>query len=59
MNLILRHFWLLFLIVMLINVAIWRTRLAALVSARRASEEEVDGFIRGLAIAIIGYALVS
>lgn len=59
MNLILRHFWLLFLVVMLINVAIWRARLTALVSAGRASEEEVDRFIRGLAIAVIGYALVS
>jgi hypothetical protein len=58
-NLILRHFWLLFLVVMLINVAIWRTRLAALVSAGRASEDEVDGFIRGLVIAVVGFALAS
>jgi hypothetical protein len=56
-SLLLRHFWLVFLALMLLNIAIWRRRLQKLVAAGRASEAEVGGFLRGTTIGVIIFAL--
>lgn len=54
-----RHFWLLFLAVMLVNVAIWRRRLDAAVAAGQATREDVSGFLRGAAVALAVYSLAA
>lgn len=54
-----QHLWLLCLGVMLLNVAIWHVRLARLVSAGRASREEVSRFLRGVLVALTGYSLAA
>lgn len=54
---ILRHFWLVVLGVMLVNLVIWRQRLNAVVSAGQATREDARGFLRGVAIAIVVFTL--
>jgi hypothetical protein len=58
-NPLLQNFWLLFLGIMLVNVVIWRVRLAQLVTDGRASQEEVARFLRGAVVAIVGYSLAA
>ncbi|MFL5541452.1 MAG: hypothetical protein ACJ8J0_20870 [Longimicrobiaceae bacterium] len=58
-NPLFQHFWLLFLVLMLVNVAIWRSRLARLVTAGRASQAEVSRFLRGAVVAFTGYSLAA
>lgn len=56
---LMRYFWLVFLAVMLVNVAIWRTRLRELVTAGRATREEVDRFLRGAVVVIVLWSLAA
>ena len=53
---LLRHFWLLALVVMLVNLALWRARLA---SAGHVARDEAREFIRGAAIAFAVLALAA
>lgn len=57
-NPLLRHFWLLVLVVMFVNVAIWRRRLEEFVAAGRASRDEAARFLRGVVIAAVVITLV-
>lgn len=52
-----RHFWLLSLGVLLLNLAIWHRRAGELIKAGEVSEDERDDFIRRLAVAIVLFCL--
>lgn len=54
-----RHFWLLVLVMMLANIALWRRRLVALVAAGRVSRDEVARFLRGAVIITVVVPLVA
>lgn len=56
---ILRHFWLLFVAVMVVNVVIWRRRLRELEAAGRTTREEADRFLRGALIVFVGFGLLN
>jgi hypothetical protein len=56
---IVRYFWLFFIVVMLVNVAIWRHRLRQLEALGGVSRAEADRFLRGAAVAIVAFGLAS
>jgi hypothetical protein len=55
----LKHFWLFFLGLMLINVAILRPKMLALATEGRATRDDVDRFVRGAVIVLIVYSLAA
>lgn len=56
---IFRYFWFIAAVIMLINVSIWRRRLAPLVDRGTLTKREVDGFLRGATIWLVGGSLVA
>jgi hypothetical protein len=58
-DLLFQHFWLLLLGMMLVNVAVWRSRLARLVTLGQVSQTEVSRFLRGAVVAVTGYSLAA
>lgn len=56
---IFRYFWFLAAGIMLINVLIWKRRLAPLADRGLVSKNEVAGFLRGATIWLVGGSLVA
>jgi hypothetical protein len=55
---LLKHFWLFFLVVMSINVALWRRRLRELEARGHASRQETGTFLRGALIAVAAISVL-
>jgi hypothetical protein len=54
-----RYFWFLAAAFMLVNILVWRRRLTRLVGRGVITKHEVDGFIRGALVLVVGGPLVA
>jgi hypothetical protein len=59
MSQLFRYFWFIAAVFMLINVAIWRRRLAPLIQRGTLTQQEADGFLRGATIWLVGGSLIA
>ena len=58
MPVVFRYFWFIAAGFMLVNIAIWRRRLAVLVANGTATSEEIGRFVRGLAVWLVGMPIL-